>query len=207
MPKTTKAKQPDSADRPNINPICPVECAHCGAWMERISGKKDSLWTCDCGGQIAEDILLRRVSKLLYDLIDDISMVGTVIPLNLSPIATMQAPLAGPDMSLDYFEFDRVKVKNLLLDISDCAHALKDIQDSDLKVKTEKEYTLAANAMAQHLSVIFCVTVDRIQATDGLFRIILKNEQKLGFDDNGRDPAIEEKIRLCHETVITERNI
>lgn len=185
MPKTTKKNQPNPVGKPNPNPICPVQCTQCGLWMYRIIGKGgDVLWTCDCGCKVTEDVLLSRVAKLLSELIDDVSMIGSGAPLNLLPIATIQPPLSESDKLLDCFEFDEAKVKKFLPYISDSAHTYK--------AKTVNE----ADAIAQYLSVIFGMTVDRIQTGDGIFRLMLRNDKSVSIYDNDRDPSIEERMRL-----------
>lgn len=197
MPKTIKTKQPESADELSSNPVCPVECAHCGAWMKRVSGKsRKTLWTCDCGRQITEDALQSCTAWLLYNLIDDICMVGTGAPLNLLPIATMQAPLAEPDKLLDYFEFDRAKLKKYLLSIS--ASSYKDIQDKNVKAATAREFDAYTDAITQHLPVILGVIVNKIQIGNGLVRLILKNEQVLQITEGNITESTNKTAVIYH---------
>lgn len=175
MLKTTKTKQMDSVDIPDTNPVCLVQCARCGAWMKRISDKRrKALWTCGCYCQISEEKLQKYVPMLLYILTDDHGRISPGVPPKLLKMATMQRTLAEPDKELDCFEFDRVKVKKLL--IRNMSNS-DDIQDKDMKARARaaEKYSLDADTITQQLSAVFYVAVDKIQVGDDLVRLVLKN--------------------------------
>jgi len=173
---------------------CTAECILCGEKMSRRhdSRRKTSqdLWTCqnpDCRQivNINDDILLAEISAILNRLIAEPSLVEPYSIPETDPPPEVRRLTNEVNREMDSFEFDKDKARKTIFALA--AEKYKHIDDRQHKAYIVRAEFEKSELLSSFLSEIFKRTVLKIQLGDDGVRLILKNNQIIGKEQNHAD--------------------
>jgi hypothetical protein len=172
----------------------PVECALCGAKMKRRhdSRRKASkdLWTCqnpDCGKiiNIDDTMLHGEIAAILNRLIADPSLIEPgVIPDGDTPQEVRRLANEA-DRELDSFEFDKDKAKKAIFVLA--AVKYKHIDSRPHKAYIVRAEFEKSDLLSSVFTELFKRTVLKVLLGEGVVRLILKNGQNIGKEQDHAD--------------------
>lgn len=170
---------------------CTVECAVCGEKMNRRHDsrrkKSKDLWTCqnpDCKKIINMDdaVLHGEIITILNRLIDDPSLIEPGSIPTTDPPLEVRRLTHEVDRELDSFEFDKGKTQKTIFALA--SEKYRNIDDRQHKAYIVRAEFEKSELLSSLLSDIFKRTVLKVLLGDGVVRLILKNNQIIGKEDD-----------------------